>query len=214
VGTSFSTIDRLAERLPFRIDDSDAVNKLYDETRRNPDPRRLELIEIWTYCYIWRYFLWKHVQNESSSVGEFEASVSEAFRRAWMGKDRVSVSYASWISVVCRNTFLTYARRLNTVTALDDRTTELLQSEVPVREHDPEMLRWAIAEAIERLPAHLCECARLHFLENLDYDEMARLTGRSPATLRAYVHKSLKKLREDPWLKEFRDYMNDEFFSE
>lgn len=214
MGTSFATIDRLARRLPFRIDDSDAVNEMYDQIRRNPDPRRAEFIEIWTYCYIWRYFLWKHIQNESASLSEFEASVSEAFRRASAGKDQVYDSYASWISVICRNTFLSYARKLNSVTSLDDRATELLQSEVPAREHDPAMLRKAISDAVDRLPEHLRECARLHLIESLDYDEMARITGRTPATLRAYVHKSIRKLRDDPWLREFRDYMNDEFFSE
>jgi RNA polymerase sigma factor (sigma-70 family) len=216
VGSPFASIERLAGRLPFRIDDSSAVNNIFARYKQTGGEREEELLEIWTYCFVWRYFLWKHIQNEAGSPGDFEAVVTETYRRVSVGRDQLTSSsrYASWVSVVCRNTFLNYARKLGTEVYLDERGTELLESGVPTRQHDPALLRRAIEEAVHRLPRHLLDSARLYFIERLDYEEMAAVTGKTAATLRAYIHKSMVRLRSDPWLKEFREYMNDEFFDE
>jgi RNA polymerase sigma factor (sigma-70 family) len=216
VGSPFAGIEQLANRLPFRVDDSDAVNNLFAQVVTEEDPRDLETLEIWTYCFVWRYFTWKQIQNETGSVADFESVITDAFQRIRAGRAQLSASsrYASWVSVVCRNTFLNFARKARDVVFLDDRGTELLESDPPMREHDPALLRQAIEQAVLRLPSHLVECARLYFLDRLDYEEMAEVTGKSAATLRAYVHKSMRRLATDPWLREFCEYVDDELFHE
>lgn len=216
VGSAFTSIDRLASRLPFQLDDSKSVNALFCRVIHDGDARDVEQLEIWTYCFVWRYFTWKLVQNNAGSPADFEAIVTETFERVRLGRKQLSLEsrYASWVSVVCRNTFLNFARRTAEVVFLEQRASDVLESDVPVRVHDPVLLRAAISEAVARLPQHLVECAQLYFLDGLDYEEMAKITGRTTATLRAYVHKAVRRLAEDEWLRAFRMYMNDEFFDE
>jgi RNA polymerase sigma factor (sigma-70 family) len=216
VGSPFASIDQLAARLPFKVDDSAAVNTLFGRVVRARLPRDVELLDIWTYCFIWRYFTWKHIQREAGSPADFELVVTDAFERVRCGRQHLGNTsrYASWVSVVCKNTFLNFARKPNAMVFLDERAADLLESDAPVRVHDPAMLRSAIEAAVHRLPPHLVETARLYFIERFDYEEMSEITGHSAATLRAYVHKCMKRLRQDVWLKEFREYMNDDFFDD
>ena len=63
-------------------------------------------------------------------------------------------------------------------------------------------------EAIGHLPAALREAFVLHFVEDLDYEAIAAITGVAAATLRVRAHRARTLLRQrlgsvvDTWLRE------------
>ena len=51
--------------------------------------------------------------------------------------------------------------------------------------------------AVDDLPDHFRDAVRLHYLDDLSYEEIASVTGRQQATLRAHVRRGLLRLREN-----------------
>jgi RNA polymerase sigma factor (sigma-70 family) len=54
-----------------------------------------------------------------------------------------------------------------------------------------------LSDALDRLPAEQSEAIRLHFLERLGYDDIARRLGVSNEVVRARCSRGLKSLREN-----------------
>jgi len=65
-----------------------------------------------------------------------------------------------------------------------------------------ELERWLHA-ALDGLPDHYRDAVRLHYLDDLSYGEIASVTGRQRATVRAHARRGLLRLREnlvaEPW---------------
>ena len=65
-----------------------------------------------------------------------------------------------------------------------------------------ELERWLHA-ALESLPDHYRDAVRLHYLDDLSYEEIASVTGRQQATVRAHARRGLLRLRQnlvaEPW---------------
>ena len=57
--------------------------------------------------------------------------------------------------------------------------------------------RKAFAPPLDGLPDHYRDAVRLHYLDELSYDEIASVTGRQTATVRAHARRGLLRLRED-----------------
>jgi hypothetical protein len=55
----------------------------------------------------------------------------------------------------------------------------------------------------QALAAYLQETARLHFLQELTYEEISERINKSVPTVRSYRHKVVKKFREDDRLLTF-----------
>ena len=129
------------------------------------------------------------------------------FARTSKEKGRAGIQYASryasWVSVVCKHTFLNVFRSRQIFVSLDEEEQPPLASEVPEILHDPALVLDAVRRAIQRLPPYLQEVARLHFIEARSYPDIERLTGRDLPTIRSYVYKAAEKLRKDQSLLTF-----------
>lgn len=208
-------IEQLARRLPFDLDDSESVNDAYHRWFVSRSRKDNHILEIWTYCYVYRYFTWKYIQNAAGSVADFEHLISRTYRKIMQHRERLDerARYASWVSVICKRTFLNFARARNDVVYLDQQTQELLVSEARPRARDRILMRQEIVAAVKRLPEYLQEAARLRFIRHMEYSEMEELMGKPVPTLRAYCHKALQKLREDESLRVFFEKWDDDFSS-
>lgn len=212
MGSLLNHIDQLTRRLPFHLDDSEAINNSFRLWLAEPEESLEEAVDLWTYCFVHRYFTWKFIQKMVHNVSDHEALIGQAYqkiilRRASLGP---SSRYASWVSVVCKNCFLNFIRGRQNLIYLDDRVSELLVSEAPAVAHDRVGLRLQLQAAIDRLPDYLGEVACLKFMSNLQYEEISRTTGLSVPTLRAYCHKARQKLSEDEQLHAYFQRWDDE----
>jgi RNA polymerase sigma factor (sigma-70 family) len=195
-------LDEVAAYLPFHVDDLGAANAVYQRWRETGSPDDLELVELWTYCYTRRYFVVKFLRDSAYSSTHLDLLVGKTFSRVRDNLDGVKQPerFASWVSVICKNTFINFLRRYREHAPLDESRTA-----APRRpehsEHDRLAARRAVERAIERLPPSLQKVARLRFLEDRPYDYIVEATGRPAASVRSYVNKAAVRLREDPALR-------------
>jgi len=212
------SLDELALGLPFALDACADVNTAYSAHLRSPTTESAKLVDLWTYCFIRRYYLMKFIRENGFQSCELESVVEQTYRKVERGRKRLKQHnrYAQWVSVVCKNNFINFVTRRSHVITLD-ATAMISDSDGDLFELMPEsewvdpsvdagMLYVALARAIEDLPQFLHHVARMRFVEQLSYEEIGRLTGHSLATVRAYIHKVCTRFRRDPGLREFKSW--------
>ena len=203
--TELTTLESLADRLPFAIDESHRVNETfaaYMEAERLEDKR---LVDLWTYCYVRRYFLIKFIRQARFRASELDHLVEHTYRKVEKSRHDIKHHdrYAQWVSVVCRNTFVNFVARRKTVVGLETRHDIALSPDDDPNDPDVNAaaIHNALQVAISELPPFLQATARMRFVENLSNEEIGRIIGKRSATVRAYVHKICKRFRRNRELK-------------
>jgi RNA polymerase sigma factor (sigma-70 family) len=203
-----SRLRTVIDRLPFPVDDTDAANDAFRRWRSQDDPDAERVVDMWTYCYVCRYFLSKSAGGAFDRAAAPDELITRTFEKVQENRDSVrdAGQYASWVSVVCKNTFLNHTRRDRTPASIDDEEygPTLRADDDPVAA-ELGFVREAFEDAIQRLPEYLRKPARLYFLEDRDFEEISEIIGKAVPTVRTYKHKALQKLREDDTLREYVD---------
>jgi RNA polymerase sigma-70 factor, ECF subfamily len=155
--------------------DAEAFGKLYD----------IHLDAVYRYLYY-------KVRNGA----EAEDLTSQVFLKAWEAMPRYQVReapFVHWLIRLARNAVIDRYRTARSHEGL----SEALQS----RDPDPqgEYLREErareLVEAIRRLPEEYQTVIALRFMQDMTYQELAGLTGKSPGALRVIQHRALGALR-------------------
>jgi len=198
--TELSSLEVLATSLPFHIDESERVNEAFATYMTRGEKGHKVLVDLWTYCYVRRYFLIKFLRESVYRASELDDVVERAYQRIERGRSSIAHHdrYAQWVSVVCRNTFINFKTRRKKVLAWDERFELAVESmEVFDLDINAAALHLALVNAIARLPQFLRATARMKFVENLSYEEISRIIGKRVPTVRSYVHKICSRLRAD-----------------
>lgn len=118
---------------------------------------------------------------------------------------------SAWIHSIANGTAVDYLRRKeDTPEPLDDnepdvtpsapvRTSALqlaIQSDSPVPRPDARKVAAALEQAIERLRVQYRRCARLRFIEERSYDDIAETLRLPVGTVATYLHRARKELRQ------------------
>ena len=203
--TPVSELRTVIDRLPFSVDDTDAANEAFRRWAKGNDPDAERLVDLWTYCYVCRYFLSKSTKGTFNNTSDADELTTRAFRKVQNNRDDVRNpdQYASWVSVVCKNTLLNYTRRDQFSESIEEEEGPTLTSNEGRPVADIGFVREAFDEAIDRLPRYLQEPARLYFLEDQGFKEISEAIGKPVATVRTYKHKAVKQLRTDDRLREY-----------
>ncbi|NNF04227.1 MAG: sigma-70 family RNA polymerase sigma factor [Rhodothermales bacterium] len=201
--TELRTLDALASRLPFHIDESNRINEAYDRYASGGRRSDRLLIDIWTYCYIRRYFLIKFLKDGSFRSSELDQVVERTYRKVDRFRSQLDQRdrYAQWVSVVCRNTYMNFVTRRRYVVDLESVEHPAERPPDPDADVNAGAIHMALLNAIADLPEFLQTTARLRFVENLTYEEISRLTGKRVPTVRSYIHKICRRLRTDAQLR-------------
>ena len=202
------SLDALASRLPFHLDDTNRVNEAYCAYMNDAHPDSAYLVDLWTYCYIRRYYLIKFISEAAFRVVELDQVVERTYRKVEKSRYQLEQDdhYAQWVSVICKNTYVNFVTRRKFVTTLDEREEGPEQAPVVDISEDVGAPYLALSRAIDRLPVFLRSFARLRFVEDLSYEEISRLTGKSVPVTRAYVYKICRRFRRDEGLKAFKEW--------
>ncbi|WP_022836364.1 RNA polymerase sigma factor [Salisaeta longa] len=198
---------RVAEVLPFALDDTAAVNDVFARWCANASQKDLKLVELWTYGYVQRYYFYKMIRGELKQASDLDALVEKAHTRAQSSRDTVRnpKRYANWVSVICKHTFLNYQRGDRHMDSLDDEEAPTLPADTLPPIPEGAFLRQPIENAIEALPDYLQVTARMCLLEHASFEEVSEAIGKSVGTVRAYKSRALKQLRQDEGLREYFD---------
>ncbi len=194
------TLARVAAHLPFHLNETERVNVAYRRWRQHADAEARYVVDLWTYCYVRRYFLFKAARETAfASPADMDVLIEEAFLKIQEKMETVSdtTRFASWVSVVCKYTYLNYRRAQIVTVPVDQDGGPDPATEAPNVLHDPGFAREAVRHAIDRLPAFLQDVARLRFLEGRTYADIGRRTGKPLPSIRTYVNKALVKIRSD-----------------
>jgi len=188
----------LIQQLPFPIDATERLNDVFRrwvETAARPDR---DILDLWTYCFTWRYFLSKAARGGLRRPSDIDALTAQTFRRTCRTRTDMGriVRYANWVSVVCRNTYINYLQRGRGVVWIDDLDGEFVTEPAPIYDDAP-LICGVLQAAIHRLPPYLRETARLYFVEGHGFDAVAQALDLGVPTVRVYKQRSLQRLRDD-----------------
>jgi RNA polymerase sigma factor (sigma-70 family) len=205
MSTPVSELRTIIDRLPFSVDDTDAANDAFRRWVKGSDPDAKRLLDLWTYCYVCRYFLSKSAKGTFDNTSDADELTTRAYRKVQDNRDAVRNPdrYANWVSVICKNTLLNYTRRDQFSESIEKEEGPTLTSDARASVADVGFVREALEEAIEQLPSYLQEPARLYFLEDREFEEISDAIGKPVATVRTYKHKAVKQLRTDDRLREY-----------
>ena len=196
---AFESLDALASRLPFHIDDMESANAAFMRWHESGSPSDRRVVQLWTYCFIRRYYLVKFLQESTYGAADLDELIAKTFEKAERAFDEISrpSRYASWVSVVCKNTYLNYRRSRKPSFSIDEEGSPPLVAETPGAYDDVGLAREAVLRAIDRLPDYLRECVRLRFIDGLSYTEIGERTGHPLPRIRSYINKAMGKFRSD-----------------
>jgi RNA polymerase sigma factor (sigma-70 family) len=198
--TELTSLEVLASSLPFRLDEAERVNEAFTSYMSSGQKQQKVLIDLWTYCFVRRYFLIKFLKESVFRSAELDQIVEKTYQKVERSRGGIESHdrYAQWVSVVCRNTYINFVTRRRPVTGLEqllsDPPAELEKLDV---EENAAGLHVAVLRAIESLPEFLQPAARMKFVENLSYEEISRIIGKRVPTVRSYIHKTCSRFRKD-----------------
>ena len=201
---TFSEIHEVADLLPFHLDDTQQVNAMFTRWHNDHTEEDKRLIDIWTYCYVYRYFLLKLSKAQAHRAVVFDRLVATAFADVQnnLGRVRQPGRYAGWVSTICRNAFVTHLRTQRSMVSIESGVATLLVEPPAVTSaQDASLLHQSVCQAIEALPGFLREVARMRLLENRSYTAIQAVTGKALPTLRTYVNRALDHLRRNTTLQ-------------
>ena len=203
--TALSTLEKLLSRLPFHLDDIAKANACYTRWLKNKSKEDKKLIDLWTYCFIWRSVLVKFSNNSRVNSADFDMVVAEVFERVVSRRHTVRNpgKYASWVSVICRNVFINYVRKKRTSIPFDENIASGIIAEPEEPVNDTTILIQVLESAIGRLPKYLQDIAVLRILEHQSYEEISTRTGKRVEIIRTYMNKAKQRLRRDDALAVF-----------
>jgi len=203
-----SHLRTVLDHLSFPVDDTEAANSAFEQWREHADSEAKRSVDLWTYCYVCRYFLSKSIRGEFRSATDADELIARTYRKVEEKRSGVRnpERYASWVSVVCKNTFLNHKQRAPMAKSINAELRPRLQAEPNARTQIG-FVEEAFTQAIEQLPDYLQKAAQLYFLKGKDYEEISTAIGKPVPTVRSYKHKAVKRLREDDTLREYVEHL-------
>ena len=213
LSTALSKLEKLLEKLPFHLDDIEEANARYEMWQKTGRIEDRKIIDLWTYCFVWRGLLVKFSTHTKANDSDFDMLVAEVYERVVDRRHtlRKLNKYASWVSVICRNVFVNYIRKQKVNIPFDDNISSGIIAEPENYYADTTLLIQVLEKAIRRLPAYLQDIAMLRILENRTYEEISLKTGKRIQIIRTYMNKAKKRLRNDEALVVF---INEEYREE
>lgn len=97
--------------------------------------------------------------------------------------------FLPWIAAVARHKLIDHVRRSGRHISVE------LDDNIAADHMEPSLAGRDLAALMRHLPARQAEVLRLHKLNELSVDEVARLTGLSGANIKVMVHRALEKLK-------------------
>ncbi len=210
--TDLAKLEQLVSRLPFHLDNVQAANAVFARWIKYGRVEDQNIVDLWTYCFIWRNLLVKFYRNTNLNPSDFDLLVARVFERIMERRYTVrdKTRYTNWVAVICRNSFVNYLRGRKKNLPFDEQLASEVHEEPAVFGDDLALLHELLEGAIARLPLYLQGVIRMRLIEQLSYVVISERLNKKIEVVRSYANKGMKKLRGDKVLceilkKEFRE---------
>ncbi|MEM6644822.1 MAG: sigma-70 family RNA polymerase sigma factor [Bacteroidota bacterium] len=206
-GDALASFRHVVAALPFALDDVEAVNACSVRWHAHGDPGDKRTMDLWAYCFTRRYFVLKQRDRRQVQT-EHEELIERTYRNVIdkIGQLKNPDRFASWVSKICKNTYINFLRRTHQLEPVED--VELYTEGVEHNESerlDLEEFVRMLAVAIAMLPDFSREIAERRLLKQQSYDQISEELDRPIATVRTYAHRAVHALRKNPRLLAFFD---------
>lgn len=187
-------------RLPLAMTEVESDARLVERARAGDREAFDELVR--------RHFAptYRMLHRRIGNHEDAEDLAQECFVRAWgaLALYRADAPFGAWLCRVALHLAHDHRRsgaRRGAREASFARSARA-ESPAPGEELGRRELGARVAAALERLPRRLRDALVLRALEGLEYDDVARATGVTPATARTHVQQARKRLLRwlEPWL--------------
>lgn len=140
--------------------------------------------------------IYRFLASRLSDPATAQDILGQVFLEAWQSLPRYNTKrpFKTWIYTIARYRLIDYFRRYRSTVSLEavterSATTDLEEESAVRSEFDSVLL------ALSDLPEMYQTVLRLKYIEELDYSEIAQVTGKSEASLRVIVKRGLDKLK-------------------
>jgi len=124
---------------------------------------------------------------------------AETFAQAWLSRrrfrDRAGGSAGPWLFAIARNVLVSSVRRRRLEQGACERLGVAVEAQAEPDETWLDGLDDAVHWALDDLPSGQGDAIRLRVVDELEYDDVARRLGTTPAAARVRVHRGLNALR-------------------
>ena len=145
------------------------------------------------FAYLWR-LLGKNGRRDGAM--DIEDLAQDVFLRAYRGFPdlRPNSNHRAWLYKIATNCAYTRLKQINNRRAGIQSFEQVATSDngsALIAEETEEKIRMLVTE----LPAKQKACLTLHYLQELDYPDIAKILGCSPDSIRANVYQAIRRLR-------------------
>jgi RNA polymerase sigma-70 factor (ECF subfamily) len=143
--------------------------------------------------------VYRHIYYLVNSVSEAEDLTAQAFLQAWEAVDRYEdrgVPFVSWLLRIAHNLAISHLRSRREGSQLHDGLVDQDSFRNPEKVAERQADEERVRQAILKLRNEQRQVIILRFVEDLEYPEVAEITGKSVAAVRVIQHRALCALRK------------------
>ena len=139
-----------------------------------------------------------YLRNALADAAAAEDVHQEVFLEVWRrgpGYDPDRSSLGTWVMLIARSRAIDHLRR-RIPEPIDPQSARAGDPEDPAASPDLLIERWAMAVHLARLPEEQARILRMRFHDGLSQTEIAERTGIPLGTVKTYMVRGLRRLRE------------------
>lgn len=161
----------------WRLGDKDAFAKIYDAY----------IDKLYKFIYF--------------KVDAFEAEdlTELTFMKAWEKRkkyDPAKSSFSSWLYTIARNTVIDHYRVSKPTEELDVRLPDEKKISNPKFQTEESLNASLLRKAVNSLPKNYRDIVLLRFIDDLSYEEIADIMGKSEGSIRIMQFRAIRQLRD------------------
>lgn len=141
--------------------------------------------------------IYKFLAFRVKNPADAQDLTSQVFLEAWQSLPRYnpSRSFLPWVFSIARYKLIDHYRKFRSTVSLDAVMDLAGDTDIQVEaEKNADVVR--VLQALDRLPELYQTVLKLKFVEELEYSEIAEITGKTENSLRVIVKRGLDKLRQ------------------
>ena len=143
--------------------------------------------------------VYRHIYYLVNSISEAEDLTAQTFLQAWEAMDRYEnrgVPFVSWLLRIAHNLAVSHLRSRREGSQLHDGFVDQDRLRDPEKVAERQADEERVRHAILKLGNEQRQVIILRFVEDLEYPEVAEITGKSVAAVRVIQHRALCALRK------------------
>jgi RNA polymerase sigma-70 factor (ECF subfamily) len=179
------------------------IGSLIKKYRKTGDRKWFSMIYKETMPRIYRYYYYKTMQRELS-----EDLTSEVFIRVYNNIKNIrlnSKTFISWIYRIAHNLLIDHYRKNNrqnlpleeVLDSIEVADEELLKKESSYLKKELNLENPELISAIAKLTSLQKDVIILRFMEDMEYDTIARILDKKGGTIRGIVFRAVESLRKE-----------------